>query len=96
MDGFRRLMEVSGDYTGDMERMSSFAENSEHLRGAIDAIRESVSAVDVAVEEITKGVVSTAEAATGLTENIGEIGKQMEENEQIAEALKVEIDGFKL
>ena len=100
MDGFRRLMEVSGDYTGDMERMnntmSSFAENSEHLRGAIDAIRESVAAVDVAVEESTKGVVSTAEAASGLTENIGEIGKQMEENEQIAEALKVEIDGFKL
>lgn len=100
MDGFRRLMEVSGDYTGDMERvnntMSSFAENSEHLRGAIDAIRESVASVDVAVEESTKGVVSTAEAASGLTENIGEIGKQMEENEQIAEALKVEIDGFKL
>lgn len=100
MDGFRRLMEVSGDYTGDMERvnstMSSFAENSEHLRGAIDAIRESVASVDVAVEESTKGVVSTAEAASGLTENIGEIGKQMEENEKIAEALKVEIDGFKL
>lgn len=100
MDGFRRLIDVSGDYSKDAERlnstMSGFAENSERLRAAIDAIKESVAAVDVAVEESTKGVVSTAEAATSLTENIGEIEKQMEENEQIAKALKEKVDGFKL
>lgn len=100
MDGFRQLMEVSGNYNSDMERMnstmSSFAENSEVLRSAIDSIRESVSSVDTAMEESAKGVVSTAEAASALTENIGGIGRQMEENEQIAQALKVEIDGFKL
>ena len=40
--------------------------------------------------------MSAAEAASAVTENIGEIGKQMEENEQIAEALKEKVAGFKL
>lgn len=100
MDGFRRLKEVSEDYNSDAERlnsaMSSFAEDSERLRTAIDGIKESMEAVNVAVKESAKGVTSTAETASALTENIGEIGNRMDENGQIVKRLNEAVGKFKL
>ena len=55
-----------------------------------------MEAVNVAVEESAKGVTSTAETASALTENIGEIGNRMDENSQIVKRLNEAVGKFKL
>ena len=62
----------------------------------MDSIKEAIAAVDIAVEESTKGIVSTSEAAAALTNNVGDIDRKAGGNRDITETLMSEVGKFKL
>ncbi len=100
MEGYRRLLATSQDYSQDAEEihrmMGDFADASSKLQQYADSIREAVQSVNIAVEESAKGVVSVAERASELTENVGDIKEAAESNKQIALQLDEEVNRFKL
>ncbi|MBQ7358504.1 MAG: methyl-accepting chemotaxis protein [Lachnospiraceae bacterium] len=100
MAGYSKLLETSDDYqknAGDIHSlMEDFAAESEQLENAMDAIKEAIQAVDIAVEESTKGIVSTSETAAMLTNNVSDIDQKAGGNKDIAETLMGEVGKFKL
>ena len=100
MAGYSKLLETSDDYqknAGDIHSlMEDFASESEQLEQAMDAIKEAIQAVDIAVEESTKGIVSTSETAAMLTNNVSDIDQKAGGNRDIAETLMGEVGKFKL
>lgn len=100
MAGYAKLLETSDDYqknAGDIHTlMEEFASESEQLEQAMDAIKDAIQAVDIAVEESSKGIVSTSEAAATLTDNLSDIDQKAGGNKEIAESLMGEVGKFKL
>lgn len=100
MNGYRELLSMSEQYKSDAERIhgiiENVAENSSQLRQYADTIREAIEAVNIAVEESTKGVVNVSEMSAALSENVGEIGRKANINQQISEELEEEVHRFKL
>ncbi|MGN0507121.1 MAG: methyl-accepting chemotaxis protein [Lachnospiraceae bacterium] len=100
MKGYQGLLATSEDYRKDAaeihDTMERFADNSEKLKQVMDGIREAIHAVNIAVEESAKGVVSTTETAVTLTENVTDIEQKADSNKQVAEQLEGEVGKFKL
>ena len=100
MNGYRELLSMSEQYKSDAERIhgiiENVAENSSQLRQYADTIREAIEAVNIAVEESTKGVVNVSEMSAALSDNVGEIGRKANINQQISEELEEEVHRFKL
>lgn len=100
MTGYERLLDNSRNYKNDVshlsETMNDFADESMRLHINIDSIKESVDAVNIAVEESAKGVVSVAEMATDMTVSMESIKGEAESNKEIAEQLEREVKKFKL
>lgn len=100
MDGYRQLLLASEDYRNDAGNihnlMEEFADDSEQLEISMNTIRESINAVNIATEECAKGVVSTAEISTDLTEVMGQISEEAANNKKIAGELESEVSKFKL
>lgn len=100
MEGYDKLLSTCGSYrddVGDMNRMmSDFACESADIRSSIDQIKESVSAVNIAVEESANGVTSTTETAVNLTSNVKEIEEEADVNRDVADMLNGEVNKFKL
>ncbi|MBQ9989731.1 MAG: methyl-accepting chemotaxis protein, partial [Lachnospiraceae bacterium] len=100
MGGYEKLMETSQNYrndVGDMNAMmSSFAQESEHIKESVEHIREAVSSVNIAAEESAKGVTSVTGTAVELTDNIKMIGDEANVNREIAGKLNEEVNKFKL
>lgn len=100
MEGYRRLLSTSKDYNKDADDihvlMENFADNSKQLEEYTDSIKESIEAVNIAVEESAKGIVNISESATELSKNVGDIQKMADENKQIAVQLNHEVNRFKL
>lgn len=100
MAGYEKLLENSQSYRNDVEHLSKtmkeFAGESEELRENIDNIKEAVDAVNIAVEESTKGVVSVTEVASDLTESMETISGEANSNKEIAGQLNGEVHKFKL
>lgn len=100
MAGYQRLIETSDSYESDVESMnrmmSEFASESAQLKTNIDNIKESISAVNIAVEESTHGVTNVTETSVNLAGSIGDIGKEADSNMGIANQLNQEVNRFKL
>jgi len=100
MEGYRKLLELSKDYYDDAENinqiMNQFAEDSEKLETIADNIKESIQAVNIAVEESARGVVSVTEVSTILSGNVREIEELAVSNEKVADDLAGEVGKFKL
>lgn len=100
MNGYEKLCETSGSYqqdVGEMNRMmQEFAQESEMIKNRIDQIKESIDAVDIAVEESAKGVTSVTEMAVDLANNVGDIKNEADSNKEIAGLLEAEVNKFKL
>jgi len=100
MKGYSNLVEVSENYREDAESlnkvMQEFASTSDGLRQNIDVIRDSIEAVNVAVEESAKGVVSVSEMSVTLTNNMTDIGGEADNNRNIVKKLDHEVRRFKL
>ena len=99
-EGFGGLVATSENYATDANAMRAmmeqFAQTAEELRSTMDGIRESISAVNIAVEESAKGIVGVSESPVQLTGNVNDIQSEASDNNGIAEELATEVGKFKL
>ena len=100
MGGYEKLLLTSKDYqsdVGDMNQMmAEFAASSESLKANIETIRESVNAVNIAIEENARGISSVSEATVNITSSVADIGMEANSNLDIANGLDTEVNRFKL
>lgn len=100
MHGYTRLLETCDSYQSDVGNLSQimrkFASESEQLKLNMDSIRESIAAVNIAVDESTIGVTNVTEKAVDLTTNVIDIRQEADSNLGIAGALGDEVGKFKL
>lgn len=100
MKGYTKLLETCESYQGDVSdmrrMMQEFAQESERLKINMDSIKESVEAVNIAVEESSAGVTSVSEKSVDLTNNVSDIGQEANSNMDIAGMLSAEVGKFKL
>lgn len=99
-EGFGGLVATSENYATDANAMRAmmeqFAQTAEELRSTMDGIRESISAVNIAVEESAKGIAGVSESSVQLTGNVNDIQSEASDNNGIAEDLATEVGKFKL
>lgn len=99
-EGFGGLVATSENYETDANTMRAmmeqFAQTAEELRSTMDGIRESISAVNIAVEESAKGIAGVSESSVQLTGNVNDIQSEASDNNGIAEDLATEVGKFKL
>ena len=99
-EGFGGLVATSENYATDANvmraMMEQFAQTAEELRSTMDGIRESISAVNIAVEESAKGIAGVSESSVQLTGNVNDIQSEASDNNGIAEDLATEVARFKL
>lgn len=100
MEGYNKLLATCGDYRTDADSflsiMEEFAGDSEELDGVSDQINESMNAINIAVEESTRGITVVSETATDLTGDICDIEQKAGFNQEIAENLAQQVAKFKL
>lgn len=100
MEGYRRLLDTCDDYKNDVSGMSdmmkSFADRSDSVKSSMNFIRESIAAVNIAVDESTKGITNVTEKAVELTQGVNDIGQESHNNVVISDKLNAEIKKFKL
>ncbi len=100
MSGYEKLLETSQSYQTDVGEMNQimmeFAISSEALKQNVEIIRESVSAVNIAVEENTNGITNVSEATINITSRVDDIGIEANTNLDIANGLDTEVNRFKL
>lgn len=99
-EGFGGLVATSENYATDANAMRAmmeqFAQTAEELRSTMDGIRESISAVNIAVEESAKGIAGVSESSVQLTGNVNDIQSEASDNNGVAEDLATEVGRFKL
>lgn len=99
-EGFGGLVATSENYATDANAMRAmmeqFAQTAEELRSTMGGIRESISAVNIAVEESAKGIAEVSESSVQLTGNVNDIQSEASDNNGIAEDLATEVGKFKL
>lgn len=100
MLGYEKLLEVSDNYSSDVndmnEMMTRFAEVSGELQSRMDTIKESINAVNIAISETTIGVENITKQAVELATGMGEIQEDAATNKEVADSLEVEVKKFKL
>jgi len=100
MTGYEKLLETSEEYrknVGDMNgMMREFATGSQQLRENVDNIKDAIEAVNIAVEESTKGIGNVAETAVNLTSAVADIGTEADTNMDVAQQLNAEVNKFKI
>lgn len=100
MSGYEKLLETSSDYQNDVgnmnQMMTDFAVSSEALKTNVEVIRESVNAVNIAIDESARGINSVSEATVNITSSVDDIGMEANSNLDIANGLDGEVNRFKL
>ena len=100
MTGYEKLLETSKDYQNDVgnmnQMMTEFASSSVTLKTNVDAIRDSVNSVNIAIEESAKGISNVSEATVNITTSVNDIGAEANSNLDIANGLDSEVNRFKL
>ena len=100
MTGYERLLVTSKDYQNDVgnmnQMMTEFAVSSESLKTNVEAIRDSVNSVNIAIEENTRGINNISEATVNITTSVDDIGAEANSNLDIANGLDTEVNRFKL
>ena len=100
MSGYDKLLTTSEKYSTEMsqinEMMTEFARIAKEVENATTIICESIEAVDIAVEESSKGIVTVSETAADLTDTINAIQDNAHNNSDVATALNGEVSKFKL
>lgn len=100
LDGYKQLVELSETYNQDaqntLQAMQDFASSSTHLQNTLDDIKDSISSVDIAVNEGTKGITDVSETAVNLSENMNLLNEEAQKESGIASKLNAEVNRFKL
>ena len=100
MVGYEKLLETSGSYRDDISDinmiMQSFAGESESVQQSIDAIKEAINAINIAVEESTVGITDVAQFSVDVTSSMEQIKAESKNNLNVGIKLKQEVNKFKL
>ena len=100
MAGYEKLRNTSEDYRNDVGNMNNmmkeFAYSSESVKNNMDAIKESISAVNIAIEENARGISNISELTVNITTSVDDIGMEANANLDIANGLDSEVNRFKL
>lgn len=100
LDGYAMLVKMSDDYSKEsndmLKRITSFGDTSVELQHTMKTIQDSLDAVDIAVEESTKGITNVSEMSVDLTEKMSDIGSNAHGNDDIANDLLNEVGKFKI
>ena len=100
MTGYEKLRNTSEDYRNDVgnmnDMMKEFAYSSESVKNNMDAIKESIAAVNIAIEENAKGINNISELTVNITTSVDDIGMEANANLDIANGLDSEVNRFKL
>ncbi len=100
MTGYENLDDTCMQYSKDASKinlmMEDFLEASNKLHENMDSIKESISAVNTAVEESAKGVVNVSEMSVDLAGSVKDIGTEADGNFDVANQLHNEVNKFKL
>ena len=100
MTGYEKLLETSQDYQSDVgnmnQMMTEFATSSENLKVNVESIRDAVNAVNIAIDENTRGINNVSEATVNITTSVDDIGIEANSNLDIANGLDNEVNRFKL
>jgi methyl-accepting chemotaxis protein len=100
MGGYEQLLVTSHDYRDDVSKMNrmmiEFANQSNEAKSSINQIQEVSENVNVAVEETAKGVCDVADTVMNLISDVHEIGDEAEENRELSNRLKEEVNKFKI
>lgn len=100
MGGYEQLLVTSHDYRDDVSQMNrmmiEFANQSNEAKSSINQIQEVSENVNAAVEETAKGVCDVADTVSDLISDVQEIGNAAEENRELSNRLREEVNKFKL
>ncbi len=100
LGGYQKLIAASEDYSKDAQdihaMMERFAEDFESLKQSMDAIKENMGAINLAVEESARGVMNVSEMSADLSESMKDIENKADLNKQIVGRLENEVGKFKL
>lgn len=100
MGGFQQLQETAFGYKEDIHEMSStmqdFTASCQELKSNMDAIKESIEAANIAVDESAKGISNVSELSVSITASVSDIEHQANGNMDIATMLNKEVNRFKL
>lgn len=83
------------DATYVYDKMDEFAKATDSLKTIITEMIEEINGIRCGVEESSRAVCLSAENVTKLVAEIGEINTEMDESQDITEALQKETDIFK-
>ncbi len=93
------IKETSESYKQDVYEIGTmlqqFTVSCETVKTAMDGIREAVSVTNIAIDESTKGIASTAESLSELASTSEDIKQRASGNVDVANALDVEVNKFK-
>ena len=100
VDGYTGLVGMSEDYNQDASSMNDimveFANTSKILHDTMEEIKESIGAVNVAVEESAKGIANISATSSELTNSVGDIQREASGNSTVAQELSEQVGKFKL
>ena len=100
VDGYTGLVGMSEDYNQDASSMNDimveFANTSKILHDTMEEIKESIGAVNVAVEESAKGSANISVTSSELTNSVGDIQSEASGNSNVAQELSEQVGKFKL
>ena len=100
MTGFQRLVDISTEFQSTAENMNDMMQDisgiTDELQNDINSIKESTSAVNVAVEESAQGVTNAAGRSAHMVDSMREIGDEANSSNDISLNLSDEVGKFKL
>lgn len=90
---------VTGLYQQDIENMAGamdeFAENSRQIQNSMEAIKESIAGVNIALEENVNGITNVTNSTADLANSMANINKEAQLNLKISSEIQEEVMGFK-
>ena len=100
MTGFQHLVDISTEFQSTAENMNDMMKDisgiTDELQNDINSIKESTSAVNVAVEESAQGVTNAAGRSAHMVDSMREIGDEANSSNDISLNLSDEVGKFKL
>ena len=98
--GRETVVSITDAYQHDIMDMSKsmgdFADNSQQVQSSISSIKESVDAINIALEENAQGITNVTHAAVGLANAMSDIDSEALSNLDISNALFEEVNKYKI
>ena len=98
MKDYDNFVEVGKQYNEDAmtlnQTMDNFADKNQKLSELISVVANRMDGISRTVDESSHGIMSAANNVTTLVSDMDDIHTEMDQNESIAKALKVETDCF--